>query len=96
MVSSTHEYYQAQLLQNVCYLYNIARPRDSLDDMKAAVRSVILDPGFQVSTAGKEAQAVTSQVFELLENCSDTARATVIDIIGAVESCVARGVASHR
>ena len=52
--------------------------------MKAAVRSVLLDPGFQVSTAGKETQAVASQVLELLENCSDTARATVMVLLKAV------------
>ena len=40
------------------WLLFTARPRDSLDEMKAAVHSVLLDPGFQVSTAGKEAQAV--------------------------------------
>ena len=50
--------------------------------MKAAVRSVLLDPGFQVSTAGKE--PVASQVLELLENCSDTARATVMVLLKAV------------
>ena len=57
--------------------------------MKAAVHSVLLDPGFQVSTAGKEAQAVDRNVLEQLKNCSDTARAIVIDTIGALESCVA-------
>ncbi len=63
---------------------------DSLDMMKAALRGLLKDPGFQISITGKEAQLTASQLLESLESDGLTARTAIEEIISASASCVGK------
>ena len=57
--------------------------------MRAALRSMLEDPGFDVSATGKEAQHTALQLLESLDSCSGiTARTAIEDIISHLAACV--------
>ena len=56
--------------------------------MRAALRSLLKDPGFRVSTTGKEAQLTASQLLESLDNCGITTRTAIEEIISHLACCV--------
>ena len=58
--------------------------------MRTALRGLLKDPGFRVSTTGKDAQLAASQLLESLDSCGPTVRTAVEEITSALAACVAK------